>query len=198
MRFLLLASPLATCALLGCHDAYSQDPKVAGAYAAAAGSIAVAQAIAAHSSDYAPASYEPSPSSTLQASRDYALRAINRIRADHSLPPLTPSASLSEFAQRGSEWLEEDHVPHHHIVSDARGVSCGESQGSAQGESAAPAEVQIDAARDAGGPGAKRELALAELEVRGGWSRGGRRGDVPDDRFFGGGVLRPFRSEAIR
>jgi uncharacterized protein YkwD len=161
MRFLLLnATPLAALALFGCHDTYSQDPKVATAYAAAAGGVAVAQAVAAaHSSDYAPASYATSPSGELHSARDYALRAVNRIREDHALPPLTPSDSLHEFAQRGSEWLEEDHQPHDHLASDARCAKCGENQGSSVGEPAAPVEVQID--------GALRAMMADDPQARG-------------------------------
>jgi uncharacterized protein YkwD len=143
---LLLA--LAPLALAGCPDTYSQDPKVAAAYAGAAAGIAVAQAVAnGKSSDTPAGETAANPTSRLRALREYALRAINHLRADHSLPALTPSDPLNEFAQRGSEWLADDHQPRHHLQSDARCASrCGENQGSAGGEIAAPAEAQIDAA----------------------------------------------------
>jgi hypothetical protein len=131
-----------------CHDSYySQDPKVAAAVAGAAGGIAVAQAAAQHNADVsAGSSFPPSPSDDLPPMRDYALRAINRLRADHGLPPLAPSAPLSSFAQAGSERLEADHTLHAHRDADARGGSVTESQGDPRGEPAAPPEVQIDRA----------------------------------------------------
>jgi uncharacterized protein YkwD len=139
---------LAACALVACRDGYySQDPKVAGAVAAAAGGIAVAQGIAAHSADVsAGSSFNPPLSDDLPPIRDYALRAINRIRAEHALSPLTPSTRLNEFAQGGSEWLEGDHRLHGHLQADARSAGCQENQGNPWGEPAAPPEVQIDAA----------------------------------------------------
>jgi uncharacterized protein YkwD len=150
MRPALLVAPfaLSLAFLAGCVDTYSQDPKVAAAYAGAAAGVAVAQAVAASKSSDSLASGDSlaSPASHLRALRDYTLRAINRIRADHSLPALTPSDSLNEFAQRGSEWLEQDHQPRHHLLSDARCSRCGENQGRAAGEIAGPAEEQIDAA----------------------------------------------------
>jgi uncharacterized protein YkwD len=135
-------------ALAACHDSYySQDPKVAAAVAGAAGGLAVAQAAASHAADVSGgSSFPPSASDDLPVMRDYALRAMNRLRADHALPPLAPSASLNEFAQAGSEWLETDHRPHGHRASDARGGSVTESQGLPTGEPAAPPEVQIDTA----------------------------------------------------
>ena len=142
-RLLLPLAPLA----VACVDTYSQDPKVAAGYAGAAAGIAVAQAVAASRASDAPvAESAGGPAATLRALRSYTVGAINRVRADHSLAPLTPSAPLDEFAQRGSEWLEDDHQPHHHLLSDARCTRCGENQGSPHGEPAAPAEVQIDAA----------------------------------------------------
>jgi uncharacterized protein YkwD len=140
--FVLLLWPLA-----GCPDTYSQDPKVAAAYAGAAAGLAVAQAVAeSHTPDAPVADSIGGHSKSLPSLRSYALQAINRIRADHSLPALTPSASLNEFAQRGSEWLEEDHQPRHHLLSDARCAHCGENQGNVEGEPAGLAEVQIDKA----------------------------------------------------
>lgn len=146
---LLLVASFSLAGVAGCVDTYSQDPKVAAAYAGAAAGVAVAQAVAASKSSDSTAGGDSlaSPASHLRALRDYTLRAINRIRADHSLPALTPSDSLNEFAQRGSEWLEQDHQPRHHLLSDARCTArCGENQGRAEGEFAGPAEEQIDAA----------------------------------------------------
>ncbi len=133
--------------LAGCEDHYSQDPKVAAAYAGAAAAVTIAQAVAeAHADDPPPASGAPDPTTDVRLLRSYAVQAINRIRAERSLAPLTPSPALDEFAQRGSEWLESDHQPRRHLLSDARCTRCGENQGSAQGEIVAPAQVQIDAA----------------------------------------------------
>jgi uncharacterized protein YkwD len=141
---------LALGAPVACRDGYnSQDPKVAAAVAGAAAGIAVAQAVAEHSADTAGRSWSPGAARDLPSLRDYTLRAINRIRADHALPPLTPSAPLNEYAQRGSEWLEEDHQPRRHFFSDARCSRCEENQSRADGEPAAPVEVQIDTALSA-------------------------------------------------
>jgi uncharacterized protein YkwD len=141
------AAPLAACALLACEDTYSQNPKVAAAYAAAAAGITVAQAVAAaHAPDTSGPDYSYAAANDVRPLREYALRTVNRIRADHALPPLTPSPSLTEFAQRGSEWLAEDHQPRRHLLSDARCTRCGENQGSTQGEAPGPPEAQIDAA----------------------------------------------------
>jgi uncharacterized protein YkwD len=141
---------LALGAPLACRDGYySQDPKVAAAVAGAAAGIAVAQAIAEHSTDNAGGGGILPEARDLPSLREYTLRAINRLRADHSLPLLTRSATLNEFAQRGSEWLEEDNQPRHHFSSDARCVRCEENQIRTDGESAAPAEVQIDTALNA-------------------------------------------------
>jgi hypothetical protein len=133
--------------LLACSEHYSNDPKVAAGYAAAAGGLAIAQAVAsAHST---PPSTRESPSSVtneLHALRDYAVEAINRFRAEHGIPRVTASRPLVEFAQRGSEWLQEDHQPKSHLLSDARCSRCGEIQGRAQGEPAAKVEGQIDTA----------------------------------------------------
>ena len=165
---------VAAALLLGCASNYSRDPKVAGAYAGAAAGIAVAQAIASHAAEGASGSSISGPTMDLFAARDYTLRAINRLRAEHVLPPLSPSAPLSDFAQIGSEWLGEDHQPHRHVKADARCARCGENQGNADGEPAAPVEVQID--------GALREMMRDDGE---------RRANLlsPTWRFVGVGIV---------
>ncbi len=133
------------CGVSACRDQYSQDPKFAGAVAAAAGGIAIAQGAMQHAADVSGGSSFPAaPEDELRPLREYALRALNRVRADHELPPFAPSGPLTEFAQSGSEWLEGDHRAHAHRDGDARGHDVAEAQGTPTGEPAAPPEVQID------------------------------------------------------
>ena len=136
-----------------CHEQYSNDPKVAGAYAAAAGGLAVAQAAAAAQANNAPSNREApiSRAADLHALREYTVNAINRLRTARDALRVSSSDPLHRFAQRGSEDLRADHERGKHLWADERCSSrCGEIQGAAYGEPAAPPADESDPAAQVG------------------------------------------------
>jgi hypothetical protein len=178
-RWVLHAAFVASFAMLAaCHEQYSNDPKVAAAYAGAAAGIAVAAAVAAAQANNMVSNREVPNSNAgdLHALREYTVRAINRLRTARDALGVSSSPPLHEFAQWGSERLRADHESGKHLRGDERCSSrCGEIQGAAHGEPAALPEAQIDTALERMQNDPERSATLL----------------APDWRFVGVGIVQP-------
>ncbi|HEX8791060.1 MAG TPA: CAP domain-containing protein [Polyangiaceae bacterium] len=114
---------------------------------------------------------EPRPEMTSADARDYVLGYVNGVRKLNGAARLERAITLDDFAQAGSEELEQDHRPGKHWTEHAQelGARSAELQGSPTGE--APAGLQDQLASvllqmTGEGPGGMHHDVLLRTEWR--------------------------------
>jgi uncharacterized protein YkwD len=175
MRARVPAIVAAATMLVACEGYSSHHAADALAFAGAAGALAIASN-AASSHDEASLPHD-GPLEEEDAA-EYVLRRINEIRVDANVPPLVLDASLTDYAEEGSDQLARDHRVNGHLHDDPRVARCGEAQGDPAGWPPAPLKEQID--------------EILETMVREGEGGAGHDNLVAHDwRFLGVGVASP-------